>query len=175
MMTMRVCTAACVAAYIAAITTANLLVVTFGPAISVVNAFLLIGLDLSLRDWLHEAWQSNRALKMAALICTAGGLSYLLNPAAGRIAVASAVAFIVAASVDWAVYHAMRRHRWWRRANASNIAGAGVDSLLFPALAFGFPMLWAVVLGQFVAKVAGGALWAAAISWARSMRAAAHG
>ena len=50
---------------------------------------------------------------------------------------------------------------WLRRANGSNVAGAAVDSLLFPTLAFGVLMPHIVAL-QFVAKVAGGALW----SWA---------
>ena len=43
--------------------------------------------------------------------------------------------------------------------NGSNIVGAAADSLIFPTLAFGAFLPW-VVLGQFVAKVAGGALWA---------------
>lgn len=91
--------AAAVLIYAAAMTLANLSVAAFGPAISPVNAFVLIGLDLALRDWLHvrlRAWQ------MGALICAAGALTYLLNPAAGKIAVASSCAFTVAALVDWA-------------------------------------------------------------------------
>jgi uncharacterized PurR-regulated membrane protein YhhQ (DUF165 family) len=43
--------------------------------------------------------------------------------------------------------------------NGSNVVGAAADSLIFPALAFGWPLLWSVVLGLFVAKVAGGFLW----------------
>jgi uncharacterized PurR-regulated membrane protein YhhQ (DUF165 family) len=45
------------------------------------------------------------------------------------------------------------------RANGSNMTGAAVDSLLFPTIAFGALMPHIVVM-QFVAKVAGGALWA---------------
>ena len=81
-------------AYAVAMVAANLLVATFGPAISPINAFLLIGLDLTLRDWLHvrlKTWQ------MGGLILGTGVLTYLLNPAAGMIAVASAVSFLVAA------------------------------------------------------------------------------
>jgi uncharacterized PurR-regulated membrane protein YhhQ (DUF165 family) len=163
------------AVYIAAICAANLLVVSFGPEISVLNAFVLIGMDLSLRDALHDRWRKHRALRMTSLIAIAGALSWAINPAAGAIAVASAVAFVAAALVDWSVYHFMRKHQWNERANASNIAGAAVDSFVFPALAFGFPLLWPIILGQFTAKVAGGAVWALVIGAVRRRRAAAHG
>ncbi len=141
-------------AYAVAMVAANLLVATFGPAISPINAFLLIGLDLTLRDWLHvrlKTWQ------MGGLILGTGALTYLLNPAAGMIAVASAVSFLVAALVDWAVF-VKTTGSWIKRANVSNTAGAAVDSLLFPTIAFGALMPEIVAL-QFVAKVSGGAVW----------------
>jgi len=146
-------------AYIAAMVAANLSVAHFGPSVSPINAFLFIGLDLSLRDYLHESWKG-RALwpKMGALIAIAGAISYVLNPASGRIAVASVVAFVVAAVADAAVYHAMRSRPYLVRSNASNVAGAAVDSLIFPTLAFG-ALLPGIVALQFVAKVGGGALW----------------
>jgi len=145
--------------YAAAMTLANLSVAAFGPAISPVNAFVLIGLDLALRDWLQvrmKAWQ------MGALIACTGMLTYVLNPAAGMIAVASACAFSAAALVDWATFTKLRGS-WLFRANGSNVAGAAVDSLIFPTLAFG-ALMPHIVLLQFVAKVAGGALWAWALS-----------
>lgn len=172
---MSIRSAAAVLVYIGAITTANLLVARYGPGVSVLNAFLLIGLDLTMRDWLHDIWREHRAVKLTALIAAAGLISWALNPAAGRIAIASAVAFVVAALCDWGVYHLMRRRTWSERANTSNIVGAGADSLVFPVLAFGFPVLWVIVLGQFTAKVAGGAVWASIIAMVKSRRAAAHG
>ena len=144
-----------IAVYAAAMTLANLSVAAFGPSISPINAFVLIGLDLALRDWLHvrlKVWQ------MGALIAAAGALTYILNPAAGQIAVASACAFTAAALVDWSAF-AKLRGSWMFRANGSNVAGAAVDSLLFPTIAFGALMPHIVAM-QFVAKVAGGALWA---------------
>jgi uncharacterized PurR-regulated membrane protein YhhQ (DUF165 family) len=141
-------------AYAVAMVAANLLVATFGPAISPINAFLLIGLDLTLRDWLHvrlKTWQ------MGGLILGTGALTYLLNPAAGMIAVASAVSFLVAALVDWAIF-VKTTGSWIKRANVSNTAGAAVDSLLFPTIAFGALMPEIVAL-QFVTKVSGGAVW----------------
>jgi uncharacterized PurR-regulated membrane protein YhhQ (DUF165 family) len=144
-----------IAVYAAAMTLANLSVAAFGPSISPINAFVLIGLDLALRDWLHvrlKVWQ------MGALIAATGALTYILNPAAGQIAVASACAFTAAALVDWSAF-AKLRGSWMFRANGSNVAGAAVDSLLFPTIAFGALMPHIVAM-QFVAKVAGGALWA---------------
>lgn len=141
--------------YVVAMLLANLLVSEFGPAISPVLAFFLIGFDLSMRDWLHvrlRPWQ------MVGLIGVAGVLTYLLNPAAGMIAVASAVAFTSAALVDWATFTRLRGS-WLYRANGSNVAGAAVDSLVFPTLAFG-ALMPHIVLLQFIAKVLGGATWA---------------
>jgi uncharacterized PurR-regulated membrane protein YhhQ (DUF165 family) len=143
-----------VAAYAVAIVAANLSVAAFGPAISPVNAFLFIGFDLALRDWLHirlKAWQ------MLTLIVAAGALSYGLNPAAGIIAVASTTAFVAAAAVDWGVFAAVKGS-WLKRSNTSNVAAAAVDSLVFPTIAFGALMPHIVAM-QFVAKVLGGALW----------------
>jgi len=145
--------------YAAAMLLANLLVSKFGPAISPVLAFFLIGFDLSMRDWLHVRL---RPAQMIGLICVAGALTYGLNPAAGVIAVASAVAFTSAALVDWATFTRMRGS-WLFRANGSSVAGAAVDSLIFPTLAFG-ALMPNIALMQFVAKVAGGAIWAALLA-----------
>ena len=145
--------------YAAAMTLANLSISTWGPWVSPINAFVLIGLDLALRDWLHvrlKAWQ------MGAVIASTGLLTYALNPAAGMIAAASACAFSAAALVDWATF-AWLRGSWLFRANGSNVAGAAVDSLIFPTLALGALMPHIVAL-QFVAKVAGGAIWAALLA-----------
>lgn len=146
--------------YVSAIVVANLTVAHFGPWFSPINAFLLIGLDLFLRDHLHDGW-AGRSLwpRMLGLIAAAGVISYLLNPAAGQIAIASVLAFCAAAAVDSGVYHAARRWSFMQRANASNAAGALADSLIFPTIAFGALMPHIVGM-QFVAKVAGGAVWA---------------
>ena len=153
--------------YAAAMTLANLSIAHFGPWVSPINAFVLIGLDLALRDWLRcrlKAWQ------MLALICAAGALTYALNPAAGKIAIASSAAFTAAALVDWATF-ARLRGSWLMRANGSNVAGAAVDSLIFQTLAFGALMPHIVAL-QFIAKVAGGAAWAWALSRTSQLSAA---
>jgi uncharacterized PurR-regulated membrane protein YhhQ (DUF165 family) len=141
-------------AYAVAMIAANLLVATFGPSVTAINAFLLIGLDLTLRDWLHfrlKTWQ------MGGLIIGTGLITYALNPASEMIAVASAVSFLAASIVDWSIF-VKTTGSWIKRANVSNTAGAAVDSLLFPTIAFGALMPEIVAL-QFVAKVSGGAVW----------------
>lgn len=145
--------------YAFAMVLANLIVEKFGPAASPIIAFVLIGLDLALRDWLHvrlKVWQ------MGVLIGATGLLTFILNPAAGQIAVASSVAFTLAATADWAVF-AKLRGSWMRRANGSNVAGAAVDSVVFPTVAFG-SLMPEIVLMQFAAKIAGGAIWSVVIN-----------
>ncbi len=146
--------------YLAAIVAANLSVAAFGPAISIVNAFVFIGLDLTARDRLHAAWHGRHlAWKMAALIASGSLLSYLLNASAGGIALASLVAFAVSAALDTLCYQLLRDRAYLVKVNGSNVVSAAADSLIFPTLAFGALLPW-IVLGQFVAKVAGGAVWA---------------
>ena len=145
--------------YIAALVLANLLVALFGPWFSAINAFVLIGLDLSLRDKLHEQWQNNKLiLKMGGLIAVASVISYLLNPAAGAIALASFVAFALAMIADTIAYHFLQKKSWMIRSNGSNVAGAAVDSIAFPTIAFGGLMSEIVAL-QFIAKLFGGGIW----------------
>lgn len=141
--------------YIAAICTANFSVHLFGPMVTPVNAFLFIGLDFVIRDKLHERIG---LLKMFLLILVAGVISFAVNPATNMIAVASVAAFALAAAADAAVYQSLIKKPWLVKSNGSNIASSAVDSVVFPLIAFGAFMPW-VVVGQFVAKVFGGAVW----------------
>jgi queuosine precursor transporter len=149
--------------YVAAIVGANLSIAAFGPWVSPINSFLLIGLDLTMRDRLHDAWGGKHLWsKMIGLIVIAGVVSYIVNPAAGQIAIASAVAFIVAGLVDAGTYHWLRSRAktsgYMVRVNGSNAAGALADSILFPTLAFGVFMP-VIIAMQFAAKVGGGYVW----------------
>lgn len=151
--------------YLIAIVLANLTVVTFGPNMVIINAFLFIGLDLTARDRLHDAWRGNHLfVKMAALIATGSLLSWMLNHNAGRVALASFVAFAASATVDAIAYHVLGKYPRWLRINGSNIPSALVDSVIFPTLAFG-QLLTPIVLGQFVAKTLGGLVWSLILSW----------
>jgi len=145
-----------IAIYIAAMVTANMLVWWLGPWFSPINSFLLIGLDLTLRDVMHDRltkWQ------MLAVVLTGGLLTWLLNPSAAHIAIASATAFTASAAVDWIAYAALRSKPWLVRSNGSNVVGAAVDSIIFPTMAFGSFMPHIIAM-QFAAKVGGGAAWA---------------
>ncbi|MGE5411289.1 MAG: VUT family protein, partial [Clostridiales bacterium] len=58
-----------VIAYLIAVVLANMTVYWFGPISTPINAFFLIGLDLTLRDKLHDRWMDDKLwLKMFMLI-----------------------------------------------------------------------------------------------------------
>lgn len=146
--------------YLIAIVIANLTVTVFGPSISIVSALLLIGLDLTARDHLHEFWDGRFLWpKMLALITAGSLLSFVLNRSSGSIALASFIAFAGAGISDTIIYWLLADRAALIKINGSNIISAGVDSFLFPVLAFGYPILWSIVFGQFVAKTLGGFLW----------------
>lgn len=146
-------------AYLTAVILANLIVTAFGPEASIVTAFVLIGATLTLRDRLHDKWQGRGLVyRMGALIALGSLLSYLVNQNAGPIALASFAAFAASETLDALVYQRLRRQAWFTRVNASNTLSAAVDSLVFPTIAFG-GLLWPIVLGQFVVKTLGGAIW----------------
>lgn len=145
--------------YLLAAVLANLSVAYFGPSSTIVNAFLFIGLDLTARDKLHDAWGGKWLWpKMFALIAVGSGISYLLNRNAGMIAIASLVAFGMAGIVDALVYQLLHDKPWMVKVNGSNVFSALADSLVFPTVAFG-GFLPLIVLGQFAAKVGGGFIW----------------
>lgn len=164
-----------VGAYLLAIVLANLTATWWGPQWTIINALLFIGLDLTARDGLHELWGKGwgLTLRLGGLIATGSLLSWALNRDAGRIALASTVAFAAAAIVDTLVFKWAHRLDKQDRANASNIVAAAVDSILFPTIAFGSFML-GVTVGQWGAKVAGGAIWVWILwGWRRKDRDAA--
>lgn len=163
-----------IALYLMAIVAANLTVTIFGPAVVVFTSFLFIGLDLTTRDRLHEVWH-NRGLvwKMGALIAAGSVISYQLNAGAAQVALASFVAFGLAALADTGVYALLKDVKWLWRSNGSNLASAAIDSIVFPTLAFG-ALLPLVILGQFAAKVAGGFFWSLVINYYRKPQAQAQ-
>ncbi|MDZ7330995.1 MAG: VUT family protein [candidate division KSB1 bacterium] len=145
--------------YLSAIVLANLLVLWFGPKVTVINALVLIGLDLTVRDRLHDRWHHRQLwLKMFLLIFAGSLITYLLNRSSLMIGIASVVAFSSAAVVDSIIYSILFRKQFLIKANGSNVGGALVDSVLFPTIAFGVFMPL-IVIGQFLAKVSGGFFW----------------
>ena len=145
------------ALYLGAVVAANLLIAHFGPAAAPVVAFVFIGLNLVTRDCLHDLW-GRQVVRNMLLVASGGALSYTLNAGAGRVAVASMLAFAVSEAGDALLYHARRHRPHLERTNTSNLLGAALDSLIFPVVAFGgFPV--AIIALQFIAKVAGGLIW----------------
>ena len=146
--------------YLIAIVSANLLVAQFGASVSIVTAFLFIGLDLTTRDYLHDKWQGKHLWRnMLLLILTGSLLSAVINRNALPIATASFMAFLLAGVADTVIYQLLGNKSRLVKVNGSNVVSSAVDSLVFPAIAFGFPLLIGIVIGQFVAKVFGGFLW----------------
>jgi hypothetical protein len=116
----------------------GLLVSRFGPAIAPLNALVLIGLDLTLRDVIHD--RIGASWGMLAVILAGGLISYALN--AGPIAVASTVAFVLAAGTDTAIYRALGDRARLVRVNGSNVV-AGANRPRLAAWAQGEqPTLW---------------------------------
>ncbi len=147
-----------IAVYLAAIVFANLAVTFIGPSSTIVVAFLFIGLDLTIRDKLHEQWNHHLKRNMTLLILSGAVLSFLLNHSALRVAIASFVAFALSEATKAVGYHLLRKKSHMTRVNLANVAASFVDSLLFPTIAFGVVIPWAIA-GQFVAKVFGGYIW----------------
>jgi uncharacterized PurR-regulated membrane protein YhhQ (DUF165 family) len=87
---------------------------------------------------------------VVALILAGAALSFLIS--APFIALASAVAFLLSESVDFAIYQPLRRRGYVRAALASNVVGSLVDTVAFLAIA-GFP-IWQALPGQMVGKFA---------------------
>ena len=145
--------------YLVAIVAANLSVAYFGAWITPITAFLFIGLDITTRDSLHDKWEhKNLLLKMGLLISAGSILSWVLNRNAGQIALASFVAFGVSSVIDAIVYHKVKASNF-EKVNWSNLASGAIDSILFPAIAFGWPPSMEIVYGQATAKIAGGLFW----------------
>jgi len=145
--------------YLAAIVLANLSVTYFGPISTPVNAFVLIAFDLVARDRLHEQWHRQHLWpKMFALITTGAIISWLLNRDAQMVAIASFTAFLFSGIADTVTYQLLRKRSKFLKVNGSNIVSATVDSILFPTIAFGTFIPFAV-FGQLAAKVLGGYLW----------------
>lgn len=149
--------------YLIAIVSANFIVSRLGPGVSIITGGVLIGFIIYARDRLHERWfAANLRRNMFLLIAAGSLLSVPFN--AGRIALASFLAFALSESTDTVVYHRLFEHMPIIKINGSNLFSALVDSIAFPAFAFGFPLLWGVMAGQFAMKVLGGFVWSVIIT-----------
>jgi len=145
--------------YLLAIVAANLIVAWQGAWITPYTALLFIGLDLTAKDKLQDKWTRNGLVwRMGLLILAGSALSWFLNRQAGRIALASFAAFAISSAIDTVIYALVRGEKW-KRVGWSNLGGAISDSLIFPAVAFGWPPDPVIIYGQAAAKLAGGLFW----------------
>lgn len=155
--------------FVLGVTVANLAVNHFGPWITPYMAFVLIGFEFSIRDYIHDVLESNKRLFMGGLILTAGVCTYIVNHNAIWIAIASSSAFVIANVVDFEVYERYIEQTYLVKSNLSNIFSTFADSITFVFIAFGFS--WYIVgiaLYQFVMKVCGGFFWSFIINKVRN-------
>lgn len=149
--------------YLLAIVVANLSVTHFGKWALPFTAFLLIPFDLVARDVLHEEWKDNSKVKMYLklflLILSGGILSYLINQDSAKIALASCVTFLSVGIINTSIFQMLIKKKILFRMNLSNGVSAIIDSLLFPAVAFGI-FEWRLFLSQSGAKIVGGLIFA---------------
>jgi hypothetical protein len=147
------------AIFVAATALANISISHFGPQAAPINAFVLIGLNLTLRDTIHDRWRGNGLwLRMVAMLGCAGLVSYLLDTSTARIAIGSVLALTAAGVSDTATYELLHRKQYLVRCNASNVVSGAVDSAVFFYVAFGGAPV-EVLLTQWAVKVFGGGAW----------------
>jgi uncharacterized PurR-regulated membrane protein YhhQ (DUF165 family) len=123
-------------------------VVPVGFGLQAPSGVLLVGLALLLRDVLHRS-AGARAVGVAIVVGAA--LSAWVAPAS--LAVASAVTFLVAESIDALVYQRARLRGDSFGMLLSNVVGSAVDTVLFLVLAFGTSSLRVFGWPQFVGKM----------------------
>lgn len=150
--------------YVALIVTANLLttrygLVPVGLGLSASAGVFAAGATLTVRDVVQVTGGRPYAL---ALIAVGAGISAAFG--SGRIALASAAAFLLAELLDLTVFTWLRDNGWTLSVWASFAVAAPVDTLLFLSLA-GFPVTPAGVAGQILGKT-----WATLLVWAVTVR-----
>lgn len=154
----RIITIVAVVAFLASIPAANWMLGNVGvqfdptgphllpvwPDILAPSGVYVVGITLALRDIVQR-----RVGKPAtfALILAGAALSAVFSPA---LALASAVAFLVSESVDFAVFSVLERRGLIVAVATSNLVSLIVDSVVFLALAFGS---LAFIEGQLIGKV----------------------
>ena len=130
---------------------------------------LLIGPILTIRDQLHDrhgTWGVVKIILIASLV--SWGIGGITNQGLLQsISIASAIAFVGSELIaDTGVYASLHDKPWLVRVLLSNLVSAPVDSILFIGLAFGVfigePFFggWRFMVGQSLAKIVLGALWA---------------
>jgi uncharacterized PurR-regulated membrane protein YhhQ (DUF165 family) len=123
--------------YLATIPTANWLTARYpaapvAPGVLAPAGVYVVGLTLVMRDVSREL-----AGRTPAAMAMAGGVVLSSWTANETVATASAAAYALSESLDFAVYERLRKHGFTIALAISNAAGLIADSLLFLSLAFG--------------------------------------
>ena len=127
--------------------------VPVGFGLSATAGTFFAGFALAARDAINDAWGR---LAVVAVILIGTLVSFTLS--APEIAIASAAAFLVAESLDFAVYVPLRKRakfgdkKWALAVVASNIVGAIADTVVFLGIAFGSAAILPALPGQLVGK-----------------------
>lgn len=137
------------AAYVGTIAAANAAITHIGVApvgfgLAAPAGVYFAGLAFTLRDLLQDTGGKRAVI---AAILTGAVVSLAFGD--GRIAAASAAAFLLSELADFAVYTPLRRRGLLKAVAASNAVGLVVDSIVFLTLAFGS---LAFLPGQVIGK-----------------------
>ena len=150
--------------FLIAIVLANLSIFYIGPHMAIWNSLVLIGLDLSVRDTLHERWHGKNLKRNVFFLVLSGALITLaFNTASIWICLGSVAAFSLALWGDSYVYEKLFHRSKLEKMNASNIVSAFIDSAVFVCIALHFlPIKEQVNIIAMMsgAKIVGGAAWA---------------
>lgn len=139
--------------YVSLFILANLLVGIFGPWITPINALVIIGADMVIRDRI----QYENGFSWAIFCCLlAGIITFLINPETQMIAVASFVSILLA-GISSALVFKLKNGNFYSKSYPANVICAAIDSLVFPYVAFG-SIMFDISLMQFIAKVVGATL-----------------
>jgi len=150
--------------FLIAIVLANLSILYIGPQMAIWNSFILIGLDISLRDKLHERWHGKKLKRnIFFLVLTGAIITFLFNTQALWICIGSVLAFSLALFGDSYVYEKLFHKSKLEKMNISNMASALIDSGVFVLIALHFlPLKEQIEIISMMAgaKVLGGSVWA---------------
>jgi len=113
-------------------------------AITFPAGVVFIGLTFSFRDFAQRHW-GKKAVWYWMIAATL--ITLLLNY---KIAVASVTAFLIAESIDWALF-TFTDLKFKKRIVVSNLISTPVDSIAFVTLAFGW--FWPAIWGQAIIKL----------------------
>jgi uncharacterized PurR-regulated membrane protein YhhQ (DUF165 family) len=102
------------------------------PGLTAPSGVLMIGLSLVLRDLVQRRLGTEFGI---AAIVAGAGLSALVAPP--PLVIASATAFLISETADFAIYTPLARRRLIMAVVASSVVGLIVDSIVFLWLAFG--------------------------------------